>query len=460
MIALFLVSIIFAIICYRYDPKSHSIRWGVFLLSCAALTGLSRSIIESIIPTLNQQNMNFPWLNTFLLYVRVITGFIAVYFFPWGVIMHAITYSGKFSPRTVKILTYVLLLPIPFMLKTTVYFPDIKPDFKSMLFWAVPYIIFACLLHMYSYVTEKDPDKKLHRFTTLSIMLPVVLSALILNYIVRAFDHTHQYWRYMIVFFMIAFFAFLWQAFKKGTGSLNGIKLRYEREARQNAMKAITSGTTLLNHTIKNQIYKINSSLQIMKPYSTELDPTCTEAIDIIERSSDHLMEMVDRIQSQTQEIIIVKSRQNLNQLLDESMELILPVLDERNIVVKKVYLADDGNVQLFCDGPQTKEVFLNVLKNAIEAMESGGIIRVVASYGRCDEVIVSIADNGCGISSDNLKHITDPFFTTKRNKGTNFGLGLFYCYDVMIKSGGNMEIESELNKGTTVKLTFPLKGG
>ncbi|WP_025691510.1 sensor histidine kinase [Paenibacillus zanthoxyli] len=452
MSELFLVSVVFAIICYRYDPKSHEIRWGVLLLICAALAGLSRSIIEEIIPALNEYNMNFPWLNTILLYARIVTGFISIYFFPWGVLMHAITYSEKFSPRVVKILTYVLILPIPVMLKTTVYFPDIKPDFHSMLFWAVPYIIMACLLHIYSYLAEKDLEKKRIRFTTSSIMLPMVLSALILNYITRAFDNTHQYWRYMVGFFMTAFFLFLWKALHRG-GAFHGIKLRYERETRQNAMRAITSGTSLLNHTIKNQIYKINSSLQIMKPYNTRLDSICIESIDIIERSADHLMDMVDRIQSQTQEIVIQKSNMKLNQLLDEAVEHLHSELENKNLFIEEKYAA--GNVQICCDGPHTKEVFINVLKNAIDAIQKEGRIRIDTFFGRSNEVIVKISDNGFGISPENIKHITEPFFTTKGNKGTNFGLGLSYCYDVMFKSGGKLEFESELNKGTTVILTF-----
>jgi signal transduction histidine kinase len=457
MIVLFLISTVFAIICYRYNPKSETIRWGVFLLICAAAAGFSRAIIESILPFLNEYNMNFYWLDTVLVYLRIVTGFISVYFFPWAVLMHAITYSEKFSSKIVKKLTYILLIPIPFMLKTTVYVPDIIPDFQSMLYWAVPYISFACLLHLYAYFTEKDQDKKKHRFTTLSIILPVIMSALILNYIVRAFDITHQYWRYMIVFLVLAFFVFLWKALKEGAGSLNGIKLRYEREAHKKSREAINKGTSLLNHAIKNQVYKINSSLHIVKSQNLNLDSSSQEAINILERSSNHLMQMVERIHSQTQEIKIKRTNQSLNRLLDDSLDDVRKDLENKKISVKKSYTL--GDVKVFCDGPQTKEVFLNVLKNAIEALEVDGEIRVSTSSYRSNEVIVLFSDNGIGISSDDIKHVIDPFFTTKGIRGINFGWGLTHCYEIMTKTGGSFEIESELNKGTTVKLTFPVKG-
>ncbi|WP_212591186.1 hypothetical protein, partial [Priestia megaterium] len=83
MIALFLISAIFAIISYRYDPKSLSIRWGVLVLVCAALAGLSRATIESFLPTLDKFNMDFPLLDSSLYYLRILTGFISIYFFPY-----------------------------------------------------------------------------------------------------------------------------------------------------------------------------------------------------------------------------------------------------------------------------------------------------------------------------------------------------------------------------------------
>ena len=91
MIALFLISTIFAIISYRYDPKSPSIRWGVLVLVCAAFAGLSRATIETFLPTLDKFNMDFTLLDSLLYYLRIITGFISIYFFPYALLMWAIT---------------------------------------------------------------------------------------------------------------------------------------------------------------------------------------------------------------------------------------------------------------------------------------------------------------------------------------------------------------------------------
>jgi len=451
MIALFLVSTFFAIICYRYDPKSESIRWGVLLLICAAIAGLSRAIIESIIPGLNEHNMNFPWLNGTLYYLRIITGFISVYFFPWGVLMHAVSYSKKFHLETVRVLTCVLFIPIPFMLKTTVYVPDIIPDFQSMLYWAVPYICFACFLHLYAYFTEKDPMKKKNRFTTLSIILPVILSALILNYIIRAFDGTHQYWRYMIVFLVLSFVVFLWKALEEGAGSLNGIKIRYEREARQHAMKAVTSGTALLNHTIKNELAKIDFLINQLKE-SVSLDESSSENIELALKSTNHVLELSKRIQSKLDIMNLKESEFWLIQGIDSALSLLQPYLNSEVSIIKQY----EVDVKLYGDSIHLQETFLNIIKNAVEAMDGHGAIEIKV-YKTRKHVYIDFIDNGKGIEKDKISLVLNPFYSTKARVG-NYGLGLTYCYNVIEKHGGDILVKSQINQGTTITLALPNK--
>ncbi|MCE4093227.1 ATP-binding protein [Priestia megaterium] len=280
-----------------------------------------------------------------------------------------------------------------------------------------------------------------------------MLSALILNYIVRAVDNHHQYWRYMIVFLVFAFFIFLWKALKKGAGSLNGIKLRYEREAHRKTREAINKGTALLNHAIKNQIYKINSSLQTINV--DELNPSSQNSIEIINRSSRHLIEIIERMHSKTQKIEIIKSQNDLNKLVEESLEDLKLDLYKKNIKVEKFYSSVENTV--YCDRTQTYEVFINILKNSIEAVDDGGEIKVTISPKNSKSIIVSFSDNGMGIPSENLKYVTDPFFSTKKKGDLNYGLGLNHCFEVMFNTGGDLKVGSKVDEGTTIKLTFPI---
>jgi two-component system sporulation sensor kinase B len=110
----------------------------------------------------------------------------------------------------------------------------------------------------------------------------------------------------------------------------------------------------------------------------------------------------------------------------------------------------------LYCDAIHLKEAILNILRNAIEAMDKEGKIEIRLFQTKTD-LILKIRDNGCGISKPNLPYVVSPYFSTKKN-ALHCGLGLFYCRNVMQKHGGTLEIESIETEGTTISLKFPVK--
>jgi len=255
---------------------------------------------------------------------------------------------------------------------------------------------------------------------------------------------------------LISFGYFLWRAFKQeGVGSMNGIKIKYEKQTQIKANKAILTGVSLMNHAIKNQIFRIVTGMKLIKENTSELNHLSTEGINMVNSGSEHLMKMVEKINSKTQDITIVKSRNNLIQAVDEVISELELEFIENHIVVTKEY--PDEDVYAFFDKTPTKEVFVNMFKNAIEAIEEEGIINVrIIKKG--NRAIVTISDNGIGITKENLEYVKSPFFTTKKLKDGNAGWGLYYCYDVMIKSDGNLEIASQVNVRTDIKLTFSTK--
>ncbi len=111
------------------------------------------------------------------------------------------------------------------------------------------------------------------------------------------------------------------------------------------------------------------------------------------------------------------------------------------------------------CDDNRLKQVFINLLKNAIEAMTAGGEILIEAgstsgtNHGQDAEVFVRISDEGEGIRHEILQNIGEPFYSTKE-KGT--GLGLMVSHKIIESHKGTMHIESEVGKGTTVEIRLP----
>lgn len=108
------------------------------------------------------------------------------------------------------------------------------------------------------------------------------------------------------------------------------------------------------------------------------------------------------------------------------------------------------------CLPPQLNQVFMNLFVNAAHAIEERGTI-TVRSGTAGDAVWVEVSDTGSGIAPENLKRIFDPFFTTKP-VGTGTGLGLSVSYSIIQKHHGNLSVSSEVGKGTTFRITLPIR--
>jgi PAS domain S-box-containing protein len=121
---------------------------------------------------------------------------------------------------------------------------------------------------------------------------------------------------------------------------------------------------------------------------------------------------------------------------------------------INLVMETDDRLPLVTCQENKLKQVFLNVLKNAIEAMPGGGDIRIGVAMDDEDRVRIRFQDQGCGIPADRLSKIGQPFHTTKE---TGTGLGLTVSWKIIEDHQGSFQIESEVGVGTTVEITLPV---
>jgi two-component system NtrC family sensor kinase len=114
----------------------------------------------------------------------------------------------------------------------------------------------------------------------------------------------------------------------------------------------------------------------------------------------------------------------------------------------------DEDLPMIASDEGQLQQVFLNILNNALDAVDEGG--RVVIKSGTFEDgsLAVSFEDNGSGMSEETLTHIFDPFFSTKKKYGT--GLGLSITYGIVKQLGGTIEVDSEERVGTTFRIHLP----
>jgi two-component system, cell cycle sensor histidine kinase and response regulator CckA len=110
---------------------------------------------------------------------------------------------------------------------------------------------------------------------------------------------------------------------------------------------------------------------------------------------------------------------------------------------------------EVLCNTTDLREVFTNIINNALDAMPDGGRLSFNTSSNE-DTVFICISDTGIGMSEDVKKNIFDPFFTTRRPLGT--GLGLSISYGIITRHGGKIEVESEDGKGTAFNLSLPIR--
>jgi signal transduction histidine kinase len=143
----------------------------------------------------------------------------------------------------------------------------------------------------------------------------------------------------------------------------------------------------------------------------------------------------------------------SINKILDETLELAADRLDLSQVKVEKNYATDMCNVLV--DEEKIKIALLNIIVNAIEAMEkSKGILSLRTKNGG-DTCIVEIEDNGNGMDDDTLQKLFEPYFTSKPNGN---GLGLTNCQNIILSHHGNVAVKSTLRKGTSFLVTLKLK--
>ncbi|MCR8660429.1 PAS domain S-box protein [Paenibacillus endoradicis] len=199
-------------------------------------------------------------------------------------------------------------------------------------------------------------------------------------------------------------------------------------------------------HEIRNPLTTLRGFLQLQKQ---------SKKLNI-----DHVHVMLselDRINLIVGEFLILAKPQavkfkvrDVRDILAEVTSLMGSEALLHNVTLKETYTKDDCRIP--CEENQLKQVFINVLKNGIEAMPYGGHVHIAVL--RSDQAIsVHITDEGIGMEEETLKRIGDPFFTVKEN-GT--GLGIMVSQKIIETHHGQMELTSQVNVGTTVKILLP----
>ncbi|UNO48139.1 ATP-binding protein [Alicyclobacillus acidoterrestris] len=219
------------------------------------------------------------------------------------------------------------------------------------------------------------------------------------------------------------------------------------RSEKLNAVGQLAAGVA---HEIRNPLTSLKGFTQMLHAMSKGKEKRYFEIMNAeLDRIKMILSEMLVLAKPQSTHF----RKSHIKLILHEVITLLSALANMRSVDIQTAF--DDNEVAMvLCDENQLKQVFINIIKNAIEAMHSGGILRVhVKTQG--NQLCIEFIDQGEGIPEDRIPKVGEPFYTTKE-KGT--GLGLMVSRKIITAHHGDMEISSKKGHGTTVRVILPVE--
>ncbi|OES45497.1 ATP-binding protein [Domibacillus iocasae] len=205
-------------------------------------------------------------------------------------------------------------------------------------------------------------------------------------------------------------------------------------------------------HEIRNPLTSVTGFAQMIKELSN--DETIDNYIEIILNELNQINTIVNQF------MFISKPKENMETrntdmkaLVSQVIEFMKPQTNLKGLNFIK-FISSDSIFTAHCDPNQITQVIMNLIQNAIEAT-TDSTQKIVVSLKNTNEnsLLIEITDKGCGISQERQKRLFEPFYTTKE-KGT--GLGLMMCKRIIENHDGTIEFNSQLGKGTTVRIILP----
>ncbi|HMK36411.1 MAG TPA: ATP-binding protein [Desulfomonilaceae bacterium] len=231
-------------------------------------------------------------------------------------------------------------------------------------------------------------------------------------------------------------------------------QLKIREEQLVESKKLASLGTMLAGvaHEVNNPLSNISSSCEIMMEELDEADREWQRAV------LKKVLEQVDKARGIVINLLefsrnkeFFRERFNLREILEKTLGLLhgqIPPGVRMNVRI-------DGSLTIFGDKQRLQQAFMNLISNAVQAIEDEGDVEIRANGLRQGMVSVLVRDTGKGIKDEDLPRIFDPFFTTK-DVGQGTGLGLFITHDIIVGHNGTIQVKSVLGKGTTFTVKIP----
>jgi signal transduction histidine kinase len=266
---------------------------------------------------------------------------------------------------------------------------------------------------------------------------------------------------------------------------LSEVKLLENRIRRADRLAVVGTFAAGMAHEIKNPLVPLKTFSQLL-PEMFDDEEFRSRFSFIVLKEVERINQIIEKLLNFARPVQPIPVLCDVHELIDEVLLLMEEDFRKHRIDLWKDYTRDSALITV--DRQQIKQVLLNILLNAVQAIEAEGTIRILTSYvsdrprdgdgrrpraererpaesgrrvagdkGKVKKFQVRISDTGCGMAEEDLKDLFNPFFTTKP-EGT--GLGLAISHVIIEEHGGTLDAESERGKGATFTLTLPASNG
>ncbi|WP_206922322.1 ATP-binding protein [Alicyclobacillus suci] len=201
-------------------------------------------------------------------------------------------------------------------------------------------------------------------------------------------------------------------------------------------------------HEIRNPLTAISGFIEILQTVPPDVQE---HYLAIVREELNHINVIVSEFLLLAKPQVATYKVNSLEPLVQDVVQLLQTQAILKNVVL--VYQFDEDVLPIRCEANQMKQVLVNLVKNAVEAVPEGGHVEVRVE-GCGQEVAIRVVDNGVGIPKERMKRLGEPFYSTKE-RGT--GLGLMVSQRIVESHGGRMIVESTVGRGTTVSVVLPV---
>lgn len=229
---------------------------------------------------------------------------------------------------------------------------------------------------------------------------------------------------------------------------INSLNVVHEELRQKEKLAIIGQMAAAIGHEIRNPLSSLKGFTQLQQeryPNTNDFYPIMIQEIDRINSIVNDLMYL-----GKPKEIKFEKA--SIEEIIAYTLSITQQQAERHGVNIETIMKGPLPPIE--CDEKQLKQVFINLIKNAIESMPEGGEVRVHVKVMEENKMFIFIKDEGCGIADETIINIGEPFYTTKKD-GT--GLGLMVSNQIIKDHNGEIKIESILRKGTKITVQLPI---